>query len=114
MFQKDGYAVLTRKAGVKIAIPLELRMDVLGTSLADVIAKCRSTGIVSKYLIHHIRPNVNAPKGGAIKLKTITEKVKVARELADITNDAAPTFHEIRNLSKRPTWNRGPSTRRHS
>jgi integrase len=57
-FQQDGYAVLTRgKTGVRIAIPLELRLEKLGMSLADVIARCRSTGIVSKYLIHHIRPN---------------------------------------------------------
>jgi integrase len=101
-FQQDGYAILTRsKTGVRIAIPLELRLDVLSMSLADVIAKCRSTGIVSKYLIHHIRPNVNAPKGSAIKLKTITAKFKEARDLAGITGDDAPTFHEMRSLTKR-------------
>jgi integrase len=101
-FQQDGYAVLTRgKTGVRIAIPLELRMDVLGMSLADVITRCRSTGIVSKYLIHHIKPNVNAPKGSAIMLKTITAKFKEARDLAGITGDDAPTFHEMRSLSKR-------------
>jgi integrase len=101
-FQQDGHAVLTRgKTGVRIAIPLELRMDVLGMSLADVIARCRTTGIVSKYLIHHIRPNVNAPKGSAIKLKTITAKFKEARDLAGITEDDAPTFHEMRSLTKR-------------
>jgi integrase len=101
-FQKDGYAVLTRgKTGVRIAIPLELRMDVLGMSLADVIARCRLTGIVSKYLIHHIRPNVNAPKGSAIKIKTFTAKFKEARDLAGITGDDAPTFHEMRSLTKR-------------
>jgi integrase len=101
-FQQDGYAVLTRnKTGVRIAIPLELRLDVLGMSLADVIARCRSTGIVSKFLIHHIRPNVNAPKGSAIKIKTFTAKFKEARDLAGITGDDAPTFHEMRSLTKR-------------
>ncbi len=101
-FQQDGHAVLTRgKTGVRIAIPLELRMDVLGMSLADVIARCRSTGIVSKYLVHHIRPNVNAPKGAAIKIKTFTSKFKEARDLAGITGDDAPTFHEMRSLTKR-------------
>ncbi|AXL49157.1 hypothetical protein DSC91_000863 [Paraburkholderia caffeinilytica] len=101
-FQQDGHAVLTRgKTGVRIAIPVELRMDVLGMSLSDVIARCRSTGIVSKYLIHHIRPNVNAPKGAAIKIKTFTSKFKEARDLAGITGDDAPTFHEMRSLTKR-------------
>jgi hypothetical protein len=76
-FQQDGHAVLTRgKTGVRIAIPLELRMERLGMSLGEVIARCRSTGIVSKYLIHHIRPNVNAPKGSAIKDKDVHGKVQ--------------------------------------
>lgn len=112
-FQQDGQAVLTRgKTGVRIAIPLELRLDVLGISLADVIARCRSTGIVSKYLIHHIRANVNAPKGSTIKIKTFTSKFKEARDLAGITGEDAPTFHEIRSLTKRLYMEQGVSTPR--
>lgn len=101
-FQEGGYAVLTRgKTGVRIAIPLELRMDVIGLSLADVIARCRTTGVVSKYLIHHIRGNVSAPKGSPIKLKTISNKFLEARRLAGYTGEQDPTWHEIRSLSKR-------------
>ncbi|NPT38531.1 phage integrase central domain-containing protein [Paraburkholderia xenovorans] len=101
-FNADGYAVLERgKTGVRVAIPLELRLNVVGVSLNDIISRCRATGVVSKYLIHHIRPNVNAPKGSKIKPKTISQKFLDARRLAGITDDAAPTFHEIRSLSKR-------------
>jgi hypothetical protein len=101
-FQENGYAVLTRgKTGVRIAIPLELRMDVIGMSLADVIARCRSTGVVSKYLLHHVRGNVKAPKGSPIKIKTISEKFLEARRLAGYTDENDPTWHEIRSLSKR-------------
>jgi integrase len=100
--QQDGYAVLTRsKTGVRIAIPLKLRLDVIGLSLEDVIARCRSTGVVSKYLIHHIRPNVHAPRGSKIKLKTISEKFLAARRLAGFKAEDDPTFHEIRSLCKR-------------
>lgn len=101
-FNADGYAVLERgKTGARVAIPLELRLNVVGVSLSDIIARCRATGVVSKYLIHHIRPNVNAPKGSKIKPKTISQKFLDARRLAGITDDDAPTFHEIRSLSKR-------------
>ncbi len=99
---KDGFAVVKRsKTEVTIAIPLELHMDVIGMSLGDVIARCKSTGVVSKYLIHHIRGNVMAPRGSAIKPKTISSKFLAARRLAGYTSGDDPTFHEIRSLSKR-------------
>jgi integrase len=100
--QQDGHAVLTRgKTGVTIAIPLKLRMDAIGLSLEDVIARCRATGVVSKYLIHHIKPNVKAPRGSKIKPKTISEKFLAARRAAGFKDEDDPTFHEIRSLCKR-------------
>ena len=55
-FVKGNVAVLQRsKTEVRIAIPTALRMNAIGMSLADVIARCKSTGVVSKYLIHHLR-----------------------------------------------------------
>jgi len=101
-FQTDGYAVLLRgKTGAKVAIPLEIRLNVIGLSLADVIARCRATGVVSKYLIHHVKHNNAAPKGGKVKTKSISDKFREARKLAGITDAEAPTFHELRSLSKR-------------
>ncbi|MPW23951.1 hypothetical protein GCT13_46605 [Paraburkholderia sp. CNPSo 3157] len=44
---------------------------------------------------------MKAPKGPAIKLKTISEKFRQARRLAGYTADDDPTLHEIRSLSKR-------------
>ena len=99
---KSGVATVTRaKTGVSIAIPLELRMDAINMSLGEIIARCKASYVVSKYLIHHLRGNVKAPKGSAIKLKTISEKFLQARRLAGYTADDDPTFHEIRSLSKR-------------
>jgi len=101
-FQQDGYAVLLRgKTGVKVAIPLEIRLNAIGMSLADVIARCRATGVVSKYLVHHVKHNNAAPKGGKVKTKSISDKFREARKLAGITDAEAPTFHELRSLSKR-------------
>ncbi|ACC76358.1 hypothetical protein C9I56_35060 [Paraburkholderia caribensis] len=99
---KNGGAVVTRaKTGVSIAIPLELRMETINMSLGEIIARCKASCVVSKYLIRHLRGNVNAPKGSAIKLKTISEKFLPVRRLAGYTADGDPTFHEIRSLSKR-------------
>lgn len=101
-FVVDGAAVLTRgKTGVRIAIPLELRMDAIGLSLADVIARCRATGVVSKYLIHHVKQKGPTQVGAYVKLGTISAAFSEARTLAEIPPEGAPTFHEIRSLSKR-------------
>lgn len=101
-FVKGGVAILERsKTGVRIAIPTEIRLDAIGMSLADVIARCRSTGIVSKYLIHHVRRQGLTNVGDPVQLGTISTRFAVARTLAGIKGKGAPSFHEIRSLSKR-------------
>ncbi|MCW5141099.1 phage integrase Arm DNA-binding domain-containing protein [Burkholderia cenocepacia] len=99
---RDGYALSTRpKTGIKVLIPLELRLDALDLSLGDVVTRCRATGVVSRYLIHHVRQHGPAQRGARVKLDTITEAFKKARILAGVIGDDAPTFHEIRSLAKR-------------
>ncbi|WP_250518637.1 tyrosine-type recombinase/integrase [Caballeronia sp. ATUFL_M1_KS5A] len=102
-FSSGDVAVVQRsKTSVKIEIPLALRLDAIGMSLGDVIAKCKSTGVVSKYLIHHIRNQGRAKTGTHVKLGSISQAFADARTLAGIKNDdSAPTFHELRSLSKR-------------
>lgn len=101
-FVKGDVAVLQRsKTEVRIAIPLRLRMDAIGLSLADVIARCKSTGVVSKYLIHHVRIQGSAKRGDRVNLSNISAAFSEARELAGIKGNDAPTFHEIRSLCKR-------------
>lgn len=99
---REGIATVFRqKTKVYIEIPTELRLDVLGMSLADVIARCKSTGIVSKHLIHHMRNTGGAKCGQPVRLGSITVAFADARKLAGITGDDAPSFHEIRSLAKR-------------
>lgn len=102
-FSSGDVVLLQRsKTSIKIEIPLALRLDAIGMSLGDVIAKCKSTGVVSKYLIHHVRNQGRAKTGTHVKLGSISQSFADARTLAGITNDdSAPTFHEIRSLSKR-------------
>jgi hypothetical protein len=99
---KGDVAIVRRtKTEVSIAIPLDLRLDAVGLSLRDVIAKCKATGIVSKYLIHHIRKRSTTERGDPVKLDSISDAFMQARILAGIKGDDAPTFHEIRSLAKR-------------
>ncbi|WP_233854011.1 phage integrase Arm DNA-binding domain-containing protein [Paraburkholderia sp. HD33-4] len=99
---KDGIATaFRRKTKVYVEIPTALRMDALGMSLAEVIARCKSTGVVSKYLIHHVRNKGGAKSGQPVKIDSLSRTFMEARELAGITGDDAPSFHEIRSLAKR-------------
>lgn len=87
-----------------IEIPVRLRMDAVGLSLADLLAQ--RTGVVSPYLVHHVKPYGNAPRGAAVHPDTISRALTEARTLADIPDvlpngKTAPTFHEIRSLALR-------------
>lgn len=96
----DGLLTIDRgKTGIRIAIPTFLRLECLGWTLADVVA--HRTGVVSRYLVHHVNPWGNAPAGSKIHPDRISHAFTEARKLAGIPDEAAPTFHEIRSLSKR-------------
>ncbi|MBN3811655.1 tyrosine-type recombinase/integrase [Paraburkholderia sp. Ac-20347] len=101
-FVKGDEVILERsKTGVRIAIPTAIRLNAIGMSLADVITRCRSTGVVSKYLIHHVRRQGLTNVGDPVQRGTISTRFAVARKLAGIKGKGAPSFHEIRSLGKR-------------
>lgn len=96
----DGYLTIHRvKTGARVAIPLRLRLDAMGWTLADLVAK--RTGVVSKLLVHHVNPWGNAPAGSRVHPDRISHAFTEARRLAGIPDDGAPTFHELRSLAKR-------------
>jgi hypothetical protein len=90
------------KTGVTIEIPLRLRLEAVGMTVADALAACRSN-VVSKYrfVIHHAREFGNAPLGSSVHPDNLSHSFAVARELAGIAGDHPPTWHEIRSLAKR-------------
>lgn len=106
----DVLKVKRGKTGVEIEIPLSLRLDIMGLTLADALKACES-GIRSMkagrdYVVHHRREFGNAPLGGKVHPDNISEAFTEARRLAgipDVLPDGknAPTFHEIRSLAKR-------------
>ena len=100
----DGYLTLTRtKTQARIAIPTALRLECLDVSLAELLAK--RTGVVSRYLIHHVIPHGRAPVGSKVHPDRMSHAFTEARKLAGIPDVAdgktAPTFHEVRSLASR-------------
>lgn len=91
------------KTGQRVCIPLALKLHVAGLNLDDVVRQCRSTGVVSKYLIHQTSPRGNSPVGRKIWVDTITKRWSECIEALglDWGSKTPPTFHEIRSLSER-------------
>jgi integrase len=100
-FDDEVWRCTQIKTGRKLAIPLDLRLSVLGMSLRDVLTACRRTGVVSKYLIHQVRPYGNSPIGSPIFVDTLTKRFTEAVEAALGKGENPPTFHELRSLCKR-------------
>jgi hypothetical protein len=87
----------------RIFIPLELRLNVFGMSLAEAVAQCRRTGVLSRYLVHQTERRGNSPVGSPIWIDTISRRFTDVIETLglDWGKKTPPTFHEIRSLSER-------------
>lgn len=100
--------VIQHKTRNRVAIPLDLRLDVLGLTLADIVSRCRDN-IVSRYLVHHQRRRNNANPGDQVWIDTITKHFARARDLAAKRSPvplwdqdkAPPSYHELRSLAER-------------
>jgi enterobacteria phage integrase len=91
------------KTGARIAIPVILRLERFGMSLDDVIRQCRTTGIVSKHLVHQTQRAKGARLGRKMHVDKITRvfSAELARLGLGWGDKEPPTFHEIRSLSER-------------
>lgn len=91
----------TRDTNEPFAIPLALRLDVVGVSLESLL----KADLRSPFYVFHARPWGNAPVGSQVFPDRVSKAFTEARKLAKIPDETdgkqAPTFHEIRSLSKR-------------
>lgn len=110
---EDHLHVIQEKTGSKIAIPLSLRLNAIGWSLRDVIARCRDYA-VSPYMVHFFRATSQAERGAQVKSNTITMNFSKARDKAEIQwGDGTPaTFHEQRSLAERLYETQGIDTQK--
>lgn len=101
---QDGDSVFVEqgKTGSRLMIPVALRLDRLGITLKDAIARCR-THVVSKYMIHHIRHAGAVKPGESIHPNTVARMFAEARDRSGLVwkGKTPPSFHEIRSLSIR-------------
>lgn len=102
-FRDGGWWCERTKTGARFFLPLHLRLNVFGISLDDVLRQCRSTGVVSPYLIHQTQRAKGARLGMPLHVDMITRRF--SQELDNLGLDwgdkEAPTFHEIRSLAAR-------------
>ncbi len=87
----------------RIRIPLDVRLEVFGMSLGEVVSQCRRSGIVSKYLVHQTKGRGNSALGSQIWLDTLSRRFafyvkKLGRDWAPKN---PPSLHEIRSLAER-------------
>lgn len=91
------------KTHVKIAIPVDVRLNAFGMSLREVIAQCRSTDVVSKHMLHVHKRHAHHRLGAPISPSRLTREFgeAVAALGIDWGENTPPSLHEIRSLSKR-------------
>lgn len=84
------------KSGARIALPLALRLDVLGVTLEEAIEACCAVGQPGEYVLRK-------SGGGRLGAQSLSHRFATARELAGITVEAGspPSLHEVRSLSER-------------
>ena len=99
MVADDVLTFRRQKTSAMIAVPVAIRLDVIGVSLADILAE--RTGVLSPWLVHHVAAQGQAKAGAAVNHQTISAAFTAARKLAGIADEAAPTMYEQRSLCKR-------------
>lgn len=102
-FRDGGWWNERSKTGMRVFLPMNVRLNVIGLSLDDVLKQCRTTGIISPYLIHQTQRAKGARLGKALHPDMITRRF--SEELAKLNlnwgDKEPPTFHEIRSLAAR-------------
>jgi len=91
------------KTGARICIPLSLRLERFEMNLDDVVRQCRTTGVVSHWLLHRIEKAKGARIGSHVHVDILTREFSAAVDKLglDWGGKQAPTFHEIRSLAGR-------------
>jgi len=96
----DGHLWVEQyKTGARVAIPLELRLDVLGCTVGQVIDECRMyPPRDSDFLLH-----TDARRHQQLAAQSVTNRFWVAREAVcpHTGQGTPPTFHETRSLAER-------------
>lgn len=102
---EDKLEVIQSKSQGKtrLRIPTRLRLEALGWSVSDVIARCRNN-VVSRHLIHHTTHRGKTKPGRRVTPSTLSTAFAECRDIAQIELEPGKTptsFHELRSLGGR-------------
>lgn len=102
-FRDGGWWNERGKTEARVFLPFGLRLKCFNMSLEDVVKQCRSTGILSPYLIHQTQRAKGATLGKPLHPDMITRvfSAELAKLKIDWNGKKSPTFHEIRSLAAR-------------
>lgn len=102
-FRDGGWWNERSKTEARVFLPIHLRLGIFDMSLEDVLRQCRTTGVVSRYLVHQTERARGAVLGKPMHLDMITRKFSAEIDALglDWGGKDAPTFHEIRSLAAR-------------
>lgn len=91
----DGYLhVEQQKTGVKLAIPVSIRIEDMGKCLSDTLDKCRKSSGAETI--------ISSARGEPLSSGTVSRYFMRARKESGLSfSGEPPTFHEIRSLSAR-------------
>ena len=110
----DHLFVSLNKSGgkTKLAFPLTLTNPFLGQSLGEIIKECRSSRIVSKYMVHSSENAGRAKRGDQISLSTLSKSFMAAkRECSKSVAESSFSFHELRSFAERTYRDAGYDTK---
>ncbi|WP_222424524.1 tyrosine-type recombinase/integrase [Yersinia frederiksenii] len=92
--------VIQGKTGNQIAISLSLRLEIMNTTLAEVIEQCLNNS-KSEYLISSASKK-SGREPGALNADSLTKAFVKALKATDLVYEISPpSFHEIRSLASR-------------
>lgn len=105
----DGHLHIEQfKTAARIALPLELQLDVLSVPLSEVIRESDDYRRPGNYLL---RKKGDQPIGPASLSSSFTDARNAVTQGMQWGGKAPPTFHEIRSLSERLYRAQGINTR---
>ncbi|WP_320533621.1 tyrosine-type recombinase/integrase [Robbsia andropogonis] len=101
---KDGYLwIEQQKTGIKLKIPLDLRLPAIDMSVADVLRNANDR-VLSRSIFHYVRsyPQKKIGDQPAVNAYShVLRKMLAALKYAPGTGKTPTAFHEIRSLSTR-------------
>jgi len=104
----DCLHVVQQKTGRRLALPVELRLDVIGMSIADVITQCRDCAPTDEFLLSKSN---GCPLGEAALTTRFAELFRTVHGPWPADIGDPPSLHECRSLSERLYRAQGIDTR---